>query len=145
MINVAGQVVGIAMESDPALAAGGFGLNVADVQDDVQQILQGGQLVVPSMGATGTDVSAEAAAVAGIVPGSRLLTVASGGPAAAAGLKPGDVITQLDDVQLDAAHPLRLLLRSRFHANQRVTVTYWRAGSSTQAELTLTSTHPTCS
>ena len=45
---------------------------------------------------------------------------------------------------LDAAHPLSLLLRSRFHANQRVTVTDSRDGVSTQAELTLTSQHPTC-
>jgi S1-C subfamily serine protease len=55
------------------------------------------------------------------------------------------VITQVDDVHIDAAHPLSLLLRSRFHANQRVTVSYTRGGNSTQAELTLTSQHPTCS
>ena len=67
-----------------------------------------------------------------------------GGPAALAGLQPGDVVTQLDDVKLDAAHPLRLLLRSRFHPNQRVTVTYSRSGVSTQAQLTLTGQRPTC-
>ena len=66
------------------------------------------------------------------------------GPAASAGLQAGDVITQIDDVKLDSAHPISLLLRSRFHASQRVTVTYTRDGSSTQAEMTLTSRHPTC-
>jgi S1-C subfamily serine protease len=59
-------------------------------------------------------------------------------------LLPGDVITQLDDVKLDAAHPLRLLLRSRFRPNQRVAVTYFRAGSSTQVQLTLAGQHPIC-
>jgi S1-C subfamily serine protease len=54
------------------------------------------------------------------------------------------VITQLDDVKIDSAHPLSLLLRSRFHTNQRVTVTYTRNGSSTQAELTLAAQHPGC-
>src|SRR5438093_256231 len=48
------------------------------------------------------------------------------------------------DDGIDAAHPLSLLLRSRFHANQRVTVTYTHGKSSTQAELTLTGQHPTC-
>lgn len=144
IVNVGGQVVGIAMESDPALAPGGFGLNVADVQDDVTQILQSGQLVVPSIGATTADVSGEEAAVTGTAQGSKVVTVGAGGAAAAAGLKPGDIVTQVDDVQLDAAHPLGLVLRSRFHPSQRVTVTYWRSGSSTQAELTLSSTHPTC-
>jgi S1-C subfamily serine protease len=72
------------------------------------------------------------------------VTVTKGSPAAAAGLQTSDVITQIDDVKLAAAHPLSLLLRSRFHPNQRVTVTYWRGGTSTQAELTLTGTHPHC-
>ena len=72
------------------------------------------------------------------------MAVDSTGPAAAAGLQPGDVITQLDDVKLDAAHPLRLLLRSRFHPNQRVTVTYSRASAVAQVQLTLAGQHPTC-
>src|SRR6266702_6304803 len=57
LLNVGSQVIGIAMESSTTRA--GFGLNVADVQDDVQQILSSGQLVVPSLGATTTDVTSE--------------------------------------------------------------------------------------
>lgn len=144
IVNVGGQVVGIAMESEPSAGTGGLGLNVADVQDDVQQILQGGQVVVASIGAASTEVPAGTAALRGIPEGTQLTAVDKGGPAATAGLQAGDVITQVDDVRLDAAHPLGLLLRSRFHPNQRVTVTYTRAGSSTQAELTLTATHPVC-
>jgi putative serine protease PepD len=142
LLNVGSQVVGIAMES--ASRPSGFGLNVADIQDDVQQILQTGQVVVASLGATATDVTSETAALNGLPEGSQLATLDKGGPAAVAGLKPDDVVTQLDDVRIDAAHPLSLLLRSRFHANQRVTVTYSRAGTSTQAELTLTGQHPSC-
>ena len=50
----------------------------------------------------------------------------------------------LADAKLDAAHPLRLMLRSRFHPNQRVTVTYTRGGASAQLQLTLAAQHPTC-
>jgi putative serine protease PepD len=142
LLNVGSQVVGIAVESPSNRA--GFGLNVADIQDDVQQILQTGQVTVASLGAATNDVTAEAAVLDGVPEGSQVVAADTGGPAAVAGLKPGDVITQLDDVHLDAAHPLSLLLRSRFHANQRVTVTYSRGGTSTQAELTLTGLHPAC-
>ncbi len=142
LLNVGSQVVGIAMESPTALA--GFGLNVADIQDVVQQILTTGQVVVASMGATTADVTLENSALNGLPEGAQVLTVEGGGPAEAAGLKVGDVITQVDDVKVDAAHPLSLLLRSRFRPNQRVTVTYSRAATSTQAELTLTNEHPTC-
>ncbi len=144
LVNVGGQVIGIAMQSQAASGATGFALNVADVQDDVNQIVQTGQVVVASIGATSTDLSAEVATLTGLPPGSQLVVLDKGGPAAAAGLQAGDVITQLDDVKLDAAHPLRLLLRSRFHPNQRVTVSYTRAGASTQTQLTLSGQHPTC-
>src|SRR5579864_4825124 len=142
LLNVQSQVVGIAMES-PASPAG-FGLNVADIQDDVQQILTSGKVLVASLGATTTDVTPEAAILDGLPEGAQLVTVDAGGPASNSGLQAGDVITQVDDVHIDAAHPLSPLLRSSFHANQRVTVSYTRNGSSTQAELTLASQHPTC-
>src|SRR5437879_10863788 len=143
LLNIQSQVVGIAMASPATLA--GFGLNVADVQDDVQQILTTGKDVGSSTAGTNTDVRHYRAARRRRPDGSQVVTVSAGGPAAAAGLKTGDVITQLDDVHIDAAHPLTLLLRSRFHANQRVTVTYSRGTASTQAELTLTAQHPSCS
>jgi S1-C subfamily serine protease len=143
LLNVGSQVVGVAMESTGA-TRDGFGLNVADIQDDVQQILSTGQVSVASLGATTTDITPEAAALNGVPEGSQILVADKGGPASTAGLLPGDVITQVDDVHIDAAHPLTLLLRSRFHASQRVTVTYSRGGTSTQAELTLAGRHPTC-
>jgi putative serine protease PepD len=144
LLNVGSQVVGIAMQSQGSIGTGGFALNVADIQDDVQQILRTGQVVVSSLGATSTDLSQPAASLDGLPEGSQLVTVDKTGPAAAAGLQAGDVITQLDDVKLDAAHPLRLLLRSTFRPNQRVTVTYSRGGASNQVLLTLAAQHPSC-
>jgi putative serine protease PepD len=143
LLNVQSQVVGIAMESPAALA--GFGLNVADIQDDVQQILATGKVTVSSLGATTVDVTPEGAILNSLPEGSQILAVDKGGPAAIAGLQAGDVITQIDDVHIDSAHPVSLLLRSRFHANQKVTVSYTRGAGSTQAQLTLTSQHPSCS
>jgi serine protease Do len=143
LLNVGGQVVGIAMQSSTFDARAGYGLNVADIQDEVQQILQTGQVVVASLGTTNVDLAPEVAALNGLPGGSQVVTVDKGGPAGSS-LQPGDIITQLDDVKVDAAHPLSLLLRSRFHPNQRVTVTYSRSGSSTQAEATLTGQHPAC-
>jgi putative serine protease PepD len=140
LLNVGGQVIGIAMAS----SRGGFGLAVADISDDVQQIVSTGQVTVASIGATTTDLTPEVAALSGLPQGAQVVTLIKGGPAASAGLQVGDVITQIDDVKLDAAHPLSLLLRARFHGNQRVTATYLRGTSSQQAELTLTGQHPTC-
>ena len=142
LLNVGGQVVGVSMAAQAS--SQGFGLNTADIQDDVQQILTSGQLVVASLGATSTVLSLQAALLVGSPEGGRLAVVDKTGPAATAGLQPGDVVTQLDDVTVDAAHPLPMLLRSRFHPNQRVNVTYTRGTASTQVQLTLVGAHPTC-
>jgi putative serine protease PepD len=141
VLNVGGQVIGIAMPG--GAGENGYALNVADIQDDVQQILQTGQVMMPSLGATTVDVGA-LGALKQLPEGAQIETLAAGGPAATAGLAIGDVITQLDDVKVDSAHPLTLLLRSQFHVNQRVTVTYTRGGSSSQVQLTLVGEHPAC-
>jgi hypothetical protein len=39
---------------------------------------------------------------------------------------------------------MAMLLRSHFHPNQRVTVSYTRGSTSTQVQLTLAGAHPSC-
>jgi putative serine protease PepD len=142
LINIQAQVIGVAMESPSGV--NGYGLNTADIQDDVQQILQTGQVLVPSLGAQTSELDAQTASLRNLPEGSQVMSVTPGGPAATAGLQADDVITQLDEAKVDAAHPLALLLRSQFHANQRVTVTYSRNGTSSQVQLTLVAQRPTC-
>jgi S1-C subfamily serine protease len=143
LLNLSGQVVGISMQP-ASVSAGGYALSVAGVQDDVQQIVQSGRVMVASLGASTDVVDGAVSALTGVPEGGRLVTVDQNGPATSSGLQVGDIITQVDDVKVDAANPLDLLLRSRFHVSQRVSVTYYRNGTSTQVELTLTGSHPTC-
>src|SRR5438445_2531125 len=84
LLNIQSQVVGIAMASPATLA--GFGLNVADVQDDVQQILSTGKLVGSSMRATTTDVTPERAVLDGPPEGSPGERVGAEGAARARSL-----------------------------------------------------------
>jgi len=141
VLNVGGQVIGVAMPG--ANGENGYALNAADIQDDVQQILQTGQVMVPWLGASTVDIGA-LGALKQLPEGAQIDTIVESGPAATAGLEIGDVITQLDELKVDSAHPLTLLLRSQFRVNQRVTVTYTRGGSSAQVQLTLVGRHPTC-
>ena len=122
----------------------GFALASNDVQPELEQLLQAGQLAVPWLGADATWLSAGEAAVQGRASGSLVGDVTLGSPADLAGVRTGDVITQLDAFKLDDAHPLPQVLRAQFKPSQRVTMTIWRAGSTRQLELTLGSQHPTC-
>ena len=143
LLNVGGQVVGVLL---PAPAGSpSTAVAAAMVQGGVQQVVSGGQLAVAGLGAGWQDIPAGQAAVAARQAGADVTRVQPGGAAAGAGLREGDVITQVDDVRVDDAHPLALDLRSRFQPGQRVTITYLRGTASAQLQLTLTSEHPACS
>lgn len=144
LLNVAGHVVGVTMAASSAGQPIAFAMPAGDLQPEVEQIVQGGGLIVPTLGAQTVSVSAEGAAVRSGTPGARITTLDPGGPAERAGLKPGDVVTQLDDQRLDDAHPLTQVLRGRFRPDQRVTVSYVRGNSAGQVQLQLLGEHPTC-
>ncbi len=144
LLNVGGHVVGITMAATSAGQPAAFALPAGDLQAEVEQIVQGETLVVPSLAADTQDVSAGLAVVQGGPPGARIRTVTASGPADRAGLRAGDVITQLDEQKLDDAHPLPQILRAGFKPDQRVTVSYWRAGTTGQVQLSLLGEHPAC-
>ena len=45
------------------------------------------------------------AAAAGTIPGALINSVDAGGPAAAAGLQAGDIVTSVNGIAMDATHP----------------------------------------
>ncbi|HEX8631093.1 MAG TPA: trypsin-like peptidase domain-containing protein [Catenuloplanes sp.] len=70
--------------------------------------------------------------------GVRLSSVEAGGPAAAAGLKPGDIVTKIDGRTLEAATDLIALVR-KYAPGSVVTVEYRRGNAARQtASVTLT-------
>jgi S1-C subfamily serine protease len=144
LLNVSGQVVGVAVAATSSRQPVTFGIASNDIQPEVEQIVQSGQLVLPWLGVDSTVVDAESAQLQNMAVGSQVKDVTLGSPADQAGIKPGDVITQLDAYKLDDAHPLPQVLRAQFKPSQRVTVSLWRAGSTSQVELGLGSQHPTC-
>jgi S1-C subfamily serine protease len=65
-----------------------------------------------------------------------VLSVWGGGPAAQAGLRPGDVIVRLDDANVDTVEDLFGELRQRRPGSQ-VRLTFVRDGRERQATITL--------
>jgi S1-C subfamily serine protease len=68
--------------------------------------------------------------------GAEVQNVASGSPAAGAGLEQGDVITAVDGTAVASPADLARLVRSHQPGDQ-VTITYTRGGSSTDAQVQL--------
>ena len=68
--------------------------------------------------------------------GSSLPGVTPGSPAEAAGLKEGDIITQLESTPIDSEHPLDAALTS-FRPGQTITLTVLRGSETLQLKVTL--------
>jgi putative serine protease PepD len=143
VVDLGGQVVGIVTPTEGAPGQDVYALSASDVQQEVEQVVQTGQLIVPTLGASTVEVTADQVALHGGVLGAQVTSIDAGGPAAA-GLQVGDVITRIDAQEVNDAHPLPQLLRTHFQPGQRVTVTYERNGVMSQVQLTLGGGHPAC-
>ncbi|MDQ6919057.1 MAG: S1C family serine protease [Candidatus Dormibacteraeota bacterium] len=144
LLNVGGQVIGVnvAAESSGGLAA--FAISAADIRSEVEQIVRDGKLVVPSLGVVSRDLTSQDAALQNVPVGASFSSVTAAGPAEVAGVKAGDIITAVDEVKLDDAHPLLQVLVTQFRPAQRVTLTLSRQGAATQVQATLGGKHPVC-
>lgn len=144
MLNSGGQVVGVLTQATAPGGAAGFAMPANSVQAEVQQVVTGGRLVVPSLGVRTVQVTADAAALQSGTAGARITTLIAGGAAERAGLKVGDVVTKLDDAGVDQSTPLPEVVRTKFKPGQKITVSYVRGGQAGQVSLALVGEHPSC-
>lgn len=70
------------------------------------------------------------------VSGAWVRQVIEGSPAAAADIRPGDMITRVDNTPVDATHQLADVLQQYKPGNQ-ITLTIWRAGQTNTVKVTL--------
>lgn len=140
LVNLNGQVIGInaagASLSDSG-ESGSIGLGFAIPSDVAVRIandlIQNGSAADASLGVrlqagdSATDTTSDGVSLAGVT---------DGGPAQAAGLQAGDVVTRVDDVNTTTADGL--IAAIRFHApGSTVAINYLRDGQEHTAQVTL--------
>jgi putative serine protease PepD len=106
----------------------GFSIPINQARRVAEQIIRTGHATYPVIGA-GLDPNYTGAGV-------RLLSVTAGGPSAAAGLTPGDVVTAADGKPITRAEELIVAIRTK-QPGDVLTLAYTRGGSSHQAQVTL--------
>lgn len=111
----------------------GFAIPINQARKTAEQLIKNGKATYPIIGVS-VDMSVSGK---GALISKKSTAILSGGPAAKAGLKPGDLITDFDGRVITGPEELIVAVRSR-DVGQSVVVKYIRDGKNYQATLILT-------
>jgi serine protease Do len=142
LINLAGQVVGI--NSEIISRSGGFmGISLAipinEVMGVVQQLKAHGKVTRGMIGVQITEVPDDVAKALGLpkTEGALVSSVSSGGPAAKAGVHPGDVITAFNGQKIAHMTDLPRLVGAT-QPGTDATIQVWRKGKTLDLKAKIT-------
>jgi serine protease DegQ len=141
LVNARGEVVGINVAYIPpeqGAVAIGFAIPGATAVDVVGQLLRNGRATHSYLGIQPDQVTREVATQLGLeqARGVVALEVVGGGPAARAGLCPGDVIVAMDDATVETVEDLYAELRQR-RPGSETRLTFIRDRRQQEATVTL--------
>ena len=114
----------------------GFAIPVDFASPLADRLITTGHANHPSFGLQAAPIPGPVAQAAGTPAGLLVLAVDSGGPAEAAGILQGDILTAVEDQPLRSVATLEKTTLTR-QAGDQVTLTYWRNGASATSTLTL--------
>uniref|UniRef100_UPI0015EF561F S1C family serine protease n=1 Tax=Streptomyces albidus (ex Kaewkla and Franco 2022) TaxID=722709 RepID=UPI0015EF561F len=149
LLNAQGAVIGVNSAIQSAGGEGGLGqgqsgsiglgfaIPVNQAKRVATQLIKTGTPVYPVIGATVTmDQKGGGAVIAEKGEGDDQQPITKNGPADKAGLKPGDVITRLDDTPIDSGPTLIGTIWTH-KPGEKVKITYKRDGKEATTEVTL--------
>ena len=129
LVNMAGQVIGITSVkiAEVGVEGVGYAISTNEAMPIIQQLINAGYVTRPWLGVTLDSVNQYTTLVYGLSvdKGALVVSVASGSPAAQAGLKAGDVITRFGGQDVTNVNEfIRALHQSKI--SQQVEIIYWR-------------------
>ncbi len=142
LVSLDGRLVGInsaIFSRDGGSNGIGFAIPSNMVQTVVAGVKSGGRLVRAWLGASGQTVTSEIAPSLGLPRpvGVAITDVFPGGPADRAGLRRGDVVTQVEGREVGDSEALRFRIATQ-PVGQTVRIAVWRGGHETVLPVTLT-------
>ncbi len=142
LVDLNGHVIGVnsaiatlSMGGEAGSIGLGFAIPVDQASRTAEQLITDGEAVYPIMGAL-LDNSHQGPGARVAEDGDEQPGITPGGPADEAGVRPGDVIVELEGEPVRTAAELIVLLRSH-QPGDRITMTIERGDSSQDVEVTL--------
>jgi serine protease Do len=141
LINLKGEVIGIntAILSDTG-GYQGIGLAISSelARKVVEQLIKEGRVIRGYLGVTIRDIMPNEARALGLeeARGAQVMDVVPGGPADEAGLRPGDIVLEIDDQPIDDSNALRTRTIT-LPIEKAVPVTVVRGGNRERIDVTI--------
>lgn len=138
LVNYQGQVIGInsAKYAQTGFEGMGFSIPISDALPTIQQLISSGVAKHPALLVSTNDQYNSVAKNENKPQGAYISGVQENGPADKAGIQKGDVITKINDAEIQNSSDLiRELYKSK--VGDTVTVTYIRDGQTKQTQVTL--------
>ena len=143
LVNLDGEVVGINTAIDQQAQGIGFAIPINDAKGLIKSVTTSGELKRAFLGVTHIGVTAEVAKEydLSVTRGAYIINeggeaVASGSPAATAGLQAGDIIVKIENKKIDESHPLLSAISAHMPGDE-IAITYLRDGKENTVQVTL--------
>ncbi len=139
LVNMQGKVVGInsAKNNQPGFEGMGFAIPISDAWPIVTQLMQKGRASHAGMlVSVDPNYNENYAQAKGIPAGALVNAVTPNGPAAQAGIQPGDIITAVGDNQIQNYYDLTHEL-FKYKSGDKVKLSIYRNGSKSSVSVTL--------
>jgi serine protease Do len=138
LLDTAGQVVGINVAIASNAENIGFAISTDTAIPVVQSLITEGKVVRPWLGVEVTTVTSTIQHYynLSVNAGALITSVTSGSPASKAGLRPGDVITKVDNEDISTAAELTSAIGS-YQIGDQVEIVYYRGSVQQVANATL--------
>lgn len=131
-VNSAIASLGSSFTSQTGSIGLGFAIPINQARKTATQLIKTGKATYPVIGVSIDMSYLKGGAKISMRPDAIL----AGGPAAKAGLKPGDIITHLDSKEITTPDELIVAIRTH-NVGDRVVIKYIRSGKSAEASMTL--------
>lgn len=139
LVNSKGELIGINFLklSDTGVEGLGFAIPINDSTNTVNQLIEFGETKKPYIGIAGRNVTQELSEEYNSPVGIYVDTVNPGTPAEEAGLKKGDIITQIDGHAVKTIQELNAYKAAHYNVGDQVTLNVYRDDSYKNIKLTL--------
>ncbi len=136
LLNSSGQVIGVNVATTEGAQNIGFSLPINSIKQIVQEFIQNGDVSRPVLGIRYRFITKDLAILNEVPQGAYIQEVITNSSADKAGIKTGDIITKIDNVQIDSESKISEIINSK-KVGDKVNITVWNDNKEKQITVSL--------